>query len=545
MQQNIWKIKAKTPLHKNKNWLLDLLAKNRELTTKEKLNRFLSPKLEDILKVNLSDTQKAIERIKKAIKNRQKIIVYSDYDADGICATAIMWETLYDLGAQVLPYVPHRIKEGYGLSNGAIDKLAKKGVKLIITVDHGVTANDQVAHAKSLGLDVVITDHHILPKKLPQAHAIVHSTDLCGAGVAWRLCWEIIGKLLPNYQEKLIEKLELAALATIADLVPLLSANRAIVKIGLEKLQKTKRPGIKALVKSAGFNSQVGTYEIGHILAPRINAMGRLEHAIDSLRLLCAKNQKQADQLAKLLSKTNSKRQDLTTKAIAHALDMVDGESPIGIIAHHLWHEGIIGLVAARLVEAHHKPMIVISRGEVYSKGSARSVPGFNMVEAIRSSSELLIDAGGHPMAAGFTIETKHIEEFQSKLISYAESHISQELLKPIINIECELDKSDINGKTLATIKLFEPYGVSNPQPVFLTREMLVEDLRCVGAVSQHLKLQLYGFGAIGFNMGEKRAEIRPGYLVDLVYTLAEDNYNGNGRIQLKIKDLAIAEKLV
>lgn len=545
MQQNIWKIKAKTPLHKNKNWLLDLLAKNRELTTKEKLNRFLSPKLEDILKVNLSDTQKAIERIKKAIKNRQKIIVYSDYDADGICATAIMWETLYDLGAQVLPYVPHRIKEGYGLSNGAIDKLAKKGVKLIITVDHGVTANDQVAHAKSLGLDVVITDHHILPKKLPQAHAIVHTTDLCGAGVAWRLCWEIIGKLLPNYQEKLIEKLELAALATIADLVPLLSANRAIVKIGLEKLQKTKRPGIKALVKSAGFNSQVGTYEIGHILAPRINAMGRLEHAIDSLRLLCAKNQKQADQLAKLLSKTNSKRQDLTTKAIAHALDMVDGESPIGIIAHHLWHEGIIGLVAARLVEAHHKPMIVISRGEVYSKGSARSVPGFNMVEAIRSSSELLIDAGGHPMAAGFTIETKHIEEFQNKLISYAESHISQELLKPIINIECELDKSDINGKTLATIKLFEPYGVSNPQPVFLTREMLVEDLRCVGAVSQHLKLQLYGFGAIGFNMGEKRAEIRPGYLVDLVYTLAEDNYNGNGKIQLKIKDLAIAEKLV
>ena len=501
----------------------------------------MNPRLEDVLKINPSDTKRALERIIKAIKNKEKIIVYSDYDADGICATAIMWETLYDLGAQVLPYVPHRIKEGYGLSKGAIDKLAKKGVKLIITVDHGVTANDQVAHAKSLGLDVIITDHHVLPKKLPQASAIVHTTDLCGAGVAWRFCFNIVKRLKSSYQETLIEKLELAALATIADLVPLLSANRAIVKIGLEKLRETKRPGIKALIKASNLTTQLGTYEIGHILAPRINAMGRIEHGIDSLRLLCAKNQSQADDLAQLLSKTNSKRQDLTAKAIARAVDMVDSESPIGIISHHLWHEGIIGLVAARLVETHPKPMVVISRGEVYSKGSARSVPGFNMVEAIRSSaSELLVDAGGHPMAAGFTIETKHIEEFQSKLISYAESHISQELLRPIINIECELDKKDINGQIMATTKLFEPYGVANPQPLFLTRDMLVEDVRSVGTTGQHLKLELDGFGAIGFNMGGLKAAMRPGYLVDLVYTLAEDSYNGHGKLQLKIKDLAI-----
>jgi len=540
VRANVWKVAAKPPYPKNKNWLLKLLAQNRGLTTKKKLNQFLNPRLEDVLKINPSDTKRALERIIKAIKNKEKIIVYSDYDADGICATAIMWETLYDLGAQVLPYVPHRIKEGYGLSNGAIDKLAKKEVKLIITVDHGVTANDQVAHAKSLGLDVVITDHHVLPKKLPQASAIVHTTDLCGAGVAWRFCFNIVKRLKSSYQETLIEKLELAALATIADLVPLLSANRAIVKIGLEKLRETKRPGIKALIKASNLTTQLGTYEIGHILAPRINAMGRIEHGIDSLRLLCAKNQSQADDLAQLLSKTNSKRQDLTTKAIAHAIDMVDGESPIGIISHHLWHEGIIGLVAARLVETHHKPMVVISQGEVYSKGSARSVPGFNMVEAIRSASELLVDAGGHPMAAGFTIETKHIEEFTKRLTSYAQSQISGELLKPIINIECELDKNSINDKTLATIKLFEPYGVSNPQPIFLTRKMLVEDVRSVGATGQHLKLQLDGFGAIGFNMGGLKAAMRPGYLVDLVYTLAEDSYNGHGKLQLKIKDLAI-----
>src|SRR3989344_469298 len=533
-----WKIKSKV-VKKSKNWLVDILAKNRGLTTGAKIKKFLNPTIDQILDVNPTNLQAGVKRIEEAIEKGEKIIVYSDYDADGMCGTAIMWETLNDLGANVMPYIPHRIREGYGLSNEAISLLAEGGVNLIVTVDHGVTAVDQGEHAKKLGVDVIISDHHVMPKIAPVPLAMVHSVDLCGAGVSWRLCFEIVKKLKPEYKDTLIGKLELAALATIADLVPLIGGSRAIVKLGLLELSKTKRPGLLALMRSAGVSgSTIGTYEIGHILAPRINAMGRIEHGMDALRLLCTKSQSRADSLAETLSRTNSRRQDLTTSAVNSALSMVDvRDQLIGIVAHESWHEGVIGLVASRLVEQYWRPMIAISRGEMYSKGPARSIPGFNIVEAIRSSSDFLVDAGGHPMAAGFTIETRHIEVFSEKINKYAKAHITDEILIPKLEIECELREEDINHKTLEVVSLFEPFGVANPQPIFLTRGMTVEDVRCVGADSKHLKLLADGFSAIGFNMGEWRKKLRPGYTTDLVYTLAEDNFNGNHRIQLKIRD--------
>ncbi|MDO8487348.1 MAG: single-stranded-DNA-specific exonuclease RecJ [Candidatus Curtissbacteria bacterium] len=540
MIDTVWKVKEKNPDKGSKDWLTHVLAKNRGLITPQKLQEFLNPTLDQILAVELSQVETSVKRAINAIKGKEKIIVYSDYDADGICAAAILWETLYDLGADAMPYVPHRIKEGYGLSKPAISKLAKEGVKLIITVDHGVTATGQVEHASSLGLDVIITDHHVLPKLLPKPFAMFHTTSLCGAGVAWCFAWEIAKKLKPDYKEKLLEKLELAAIATIADLVPLTGGSRAIVKIGLEKLARTKRPGLKALIRASHVNGKVGTYEIGHILAPRINAMGRIEHGLDSLRLICAKNQNQADELAQLLSKTNTRRQDLTTKAITNAMSLVRDDHVVGVIASESWHEGIIGLVASRLVEAYKKPMVVISIGENFSKGSARSIPGFNIVEAIRASSEFLMDAGGHPMAAGFTIETRHIEAFSAKINQHSKSLITDELLTPLIEIECQLETSDINHHVLAQTELFEPYGVANPMPLFVTKNLLVEDVRTVGAANDHLKLQASGLSAIGFNMGRLSSDIRPGYLVDLVYTLAKDKYAGNGGLQLKLKDLRV-----
>lgn len=541
--QNIWKIntsKKDQLKRRDKDWLVKVLARNRGLDTPKKLHDFLNPTFEQITGVNVGQTQKAVERIEKAIKNGEKIIVYSDYDADGICATAIMWETLYDLGAKVMPYVPHRIKEGYGLAQDAITNLSREKVGLIITVDHGVTATKQVDHANKLGIDVIITDHHVLPEVLPKAYCLIHTTNLCGTGVAWRLCSDLVQKLKPEYGPKLKEKLELAAIATVADLVPLTGANRAIVKIGLELLTKTKRPGLKSLFRMCGITGPVGTYEIGHMIAPRINAMGRIEHGMDSLRLICAKNQKQADEKAQLLASTNSRRQTLTTNAMENAFDIVDKSQLVGVTAHRDWHEGVIGLVASRLVETYHKPMIVIARGEIHSKGSARSIPGFNIVEAIRNSIELLVDAGGHPMAAGFTIETRHIEAFSKKINLYAESRITEEILAPIINIETRLDSADINQQSLAAIGQFEPYGMGNPQPVFLTKNMLVEDTRTVGDGNKHLKLQIGGFNAIGFNLGKMRADLRPGNSVDLVYTLEKDSYSGRNQIQLKIKDLVI-----
>lgn len=518
--------------------MLTTLTANRGLTSKKSVEDYLNPSLDQIINTQISDLDKGLKRVVKAIKNKEKTVVYSDYDADGITATAIMWETLYDLGADVMPYVPHRIKEGYGLSIEAIEGLAKSGVSLIITVDHGVTAVKQVEAANKLGVDVVITDHHVLPKETPKACALVHTTDLCGAGVAWRFCWELVKKYKPSYENNLLEKLELAAIATIADLVPLNGACRAIVKLGLDQLSRTKRPGIKSLIKNSGITGPVGTYEIGHILAPRINAMGRIEHGLESLRLICAKNQEQADKLATLLAKTNTRRQGLTTGAIEGALSLVKGEHLIGVVAHSQWHEGVIGLVASRLVEKHHRPMIVISIGDTFSKGSARSIPGFNIVEAIRASSKFLIDAGGHPMAAGFTIETKHIEAFTSKINVYAQTIITDEILTPVINIECVLKTDDINAHNFKIIKMFEPYGMGNPQPVFLTRNMVIEDIRTVGPANQHLKLQLDGFSAIGFNKGEFGHSLRPGDSIDVVYTISEDTYAGDGSLQLKIQDI-------
>ncbi len=540
-KKKIWKIKTKSPDKKSANWLEQVLAANRGLTTPKILKDFLNPSIEQITSVKLKELEKGLRRVEKAIKNHEKIIVYSDYDADGICATAIMWETLNDLGASVMPYVPHRIKEGYGLFIPALEKLSKDGVTLIITVDHGVTALKQIEAAAKLGIDIVVTDHHVLPKTLPRPHALVHSTELCGAGVSWLFCYHLISKLKIAYKDQIMEKLELAAIATIADLVPLNAASRSIVKIGLERLKNTKRPGINSLIRQSGITSEIGTYEIGHIIGPRINAMGRIEHGLDSLRLICARNKNQADRLAALLAHTNTKRQDLTTGAIESALTLVNEDHLIGVVSHESWHEGVIGLVASRLVEKHNKPMIVISRGETHSKGSARSIPGFNIISAIRSSSEFLVDAGGHPMAAGFTIETRHIESFTKKINIYAQTNLAPDLLNPVIEIDCPLHPREITFETLKIIKKFEPYGVANPEPIFIANNASVEDVQTVGGLGQHLKLQVEGKTALWFNHGAESANLRPGYTADIVYTTSENRYNGNSSIQLKIKNLKVA----
>ena len=536
-----WDVICKQPARKSDNWLINVLAKNRGLDSQNKLENFLEPKLSQILETKLTDTKKAVDRILKAVRNKEKIIVYSDYDADGICGTAIMWETLYDLGANVLPYVPDRIKEGYGLSSPAITKLAAQGCKLIITVDHGVGAVSQVAFAKKLGVDVIISDHHVLSKTLPKAFALVHTTSLAGAGVSWLLCHKIVQNLKPIYRNRLYQRLELAAIATIADMVPVTGANRAIVKLGLERLAKTERFGIKALIGESGIKGQVGTYEIGHILAPRINAMGRIENGLDALRLLCAKKEGQAQNLARFLSKTNNRRRDLTNKVIDHAIRLVKDDEAVSVISHETYHEGVIGLVASRLVESFNKPVIVISKKEIFSRGSARSIAGFNIIEAIRASSQYLKDAGGHPMAAGFTIETRHIPHFTQEINSYAQSRLTDELLTPRLKIDCPLRYEDITKKSLKTIELFAPFGVGNPEPVFITYDMSIEDIRGVGSLNEHLKLNLNGISAIGFGMGDYKSQLRPGYKLNVVYTLANNNYNGADSIQLKIRDLNIS----
>ena len=554
--------------HKSKvDEIVKILLKNRGLTNKKEIDRFLNPRLSGVtaksVGINKNQLEKTIKRINKAIKKKEEVIVFGDYDVDGISGAAILWETLTEAGAKALPYIPHRLDEGYGLSKIGIDNLLLKNpkIKLIITVDNGIVASEAVEYANKKGIDIIITDHHVPSKNLPNAHAIFHTTKLCGAGVAWLLSQEILNSKfeilnksqITNHESQTNQHLELVALATVADLVPLTEANRTLVKFGIEDLRKTKRLGLLALIKEAGIDKDlIDIFEIGHVIAPRLNAMGRLEYAMDSLRLLCTKDLKRAEALTEKLGSTNKRRQELTISAFEHArlkiTNLPAGKAGLKsqipkllFIAHESYQQGVIGLVAGRLVEEFYRPSIVLSIGEKYSKASARSIPGFNIIEFIRGASDLLVDAGGHPMAAGFTVETSKIAVLEKKFEELAVKLLDTEKLKRILNIDLEVLLSYINFEFYKKLQKLAPFGIGNPTPVFLSKNLTVEDMRLVGNDGLHLKLRVQKdgkyFDAIGFGLGDRANEIRIGDKIDLVYTIDEDRWNGNSRIQLKIKD--------
>jgi single-stranded-DNA-specific exonuclease len=526
--------------------LVKILLENRGIKTKREIDEFLNSKLESVTvkSVEIDDRQLkiAISRIKLAIKNKEQIVVFGDYDVDGICGTAVLWESLNTAGAKVMPYIPHRIDEGYGLSIKGIENVKNQydNLKLIITVDNGIVANKAVDFAKKQGIDVIITDHHVKSKKSPNALSIVHTTKLCGAGVAYLLSQEI--KNQNNH-------LELVALATVADLVPLKGANRTLLKFGLDALRKTKRPGLLELFKEAAITKDsIGVYEIGHIIAPRLNAMGRLEYAMDSLRLICTNNQKRAEELAHLLGETNKERQDLTTQMVLHAKDLVASNKSklksLLFIAHESYEQGVIGLVAGKMVEEFYRPTIVVSIGEKFSKASARSISGFNMIEFIRSAQELLVDVGGHPMAAGFTIETAKLIKLRKILEHKAELLLNNDLLTRSLKIDLELPLSAIDIQLFETIQELEPFGMGNPQPVFMSKNVIIEDMRFVGVENKHVKFYFgdkvsnIKFSAIAFGMGDRLNELHIGDKVNIAFTIEKDDWNGNDRLQLKIKDI-------
>lgn len=537
--------------------IIKILLENRGFKTKKEIEEFLNPNLSHVtsyVSLNKSQLTKAVNRIKKAIKNKESIIVYSDYDADGVCGAAILWETLNRAGAKAMPYIPHRVEEGYGLSKKGIDFVKKEyGADLIITVDHGISAAEKVEYGKRLGIDIIVTDHHVAPKNLPKACAIVHTTSLCGAGVAWFLARQ----LAPLQGDTL---LDLVAMATIADMVPLTGANRILVKSGLTELNQTKRLGLKALIKEAGLEKgKIGVYEVSHVLAPRLNAMGRMEHAMDSLRLLCTKDEDRARELARHLDQTNRSRQQLTEETLQHAKASSQLSQQLTgkllFVYHQSYEQGVIGLVAGKLVEEFYRPAIVVSYGEVFCKASARSINGFNIIETIRKAQDLLVDAGGHPMAAGFTVETKNLDILQKRLTEIAEKELDEEKLTRVLKIDCELDLEDLSLELYEKLEQFKPYGLGNPEPVFATRGVIVQDAKRVGVDGQHLKLVLKApheltrigtrintntFSAVAFGMGDLFSKLSPDQRIDIAYTLSVDEWNGNKRLELKIKDIKI-----
>src|SRR3989344_2107355 len=453
--------------------LIEFLLRNRGIK-KSEFNNFLNPDLSKVtaknVGINLAELEKSSKRIKDAIKKKEKIVVFGDYDVDGICGSAILWETLKDAGGDVLPYIPNRFEEGYGLSKNAISNLKSQipDVTLVITIDNGIVSGDGVDFAKESGIDVIVTDHHVPGNSLPAAFSIVHTTRLLGGGVASLLAQNLKSQI-PKSKSSDDNHLELVCLATIADLVPLTGANRTLVSLGIKKLRETKRPGLLELFKEAEIEaSEIDTYVIGHIIAPRLNAMGRMEDAMDSLRLLCTNNSQRAKELAKKLGDTNRIRQTLTIDTFYHAKAQVDEKTKnkLLFVHHDSYPEGIIGLVAGRLTEEYYLPSIVISKGKRLIKASARSISGFNIIEFIRNASEFLVDAGGHPMAAGFTFETKNLNKVEKKFQELAAQILTKELLRKKTRIDCELPLGGLDLELYEEISKLEPFGMGNPIPV-------------------------------------------------------------------------------
>lgn len=555
-KENNWKLLAKIRTKNGKlgaDKIFNTLLKNRGIGLKKQKEEFFNPtNPEDLtlksLGIDRKSVNKAIKRIISAKKSKQKIIIYGDYDTDGICASAIIWECLYYLGFDVTPYIPERFSEGYGLNAASIQKLKikYKKLKLIITVDNGIVANAAVKKAKQLGIDVIVTDHHEPGEKYPKVHSVIHTTKIGGAAIAWIFSREIKKKLkIGNLKLEIDKGLDLACLGTIADQLPLTNANRSFAKHGLVHLNKTNRPGLKQLFLEASLESgSIDSYSIGFVIAPRLNATGRLEHAIDSLRLLCTKNTRQARELAQHLGSVNKRRQNVVDEVLKDAREKASRVKWKGAIV--LWsksyHEGVIGLAASKLVEEFSRPAIVISEGKNISKASARSIPGFNLIDSIRKFSSLLEGHGGHRMAAGFSLKNKNLSVFSKKYQRYTSGLLTRQLMSKKINIDLQLNLSEIDKALVVDLQQFEPFGLGNPRPLFLSKNVKIIDPRIVGG--KHVKFYLrdnsLSFSAIGFNLLESNPDILKAERADVIYSLDLNRWNNQETIQLKIKDIKI-----
>lgn len=524
----------------------EIILLNRKI---EDPQEFFEPKnpleisLEEV-DLDLDQIKLAVKRIQDAIKKQQKVVIFGDYDADGICATAILWETLNNLGLVAQPFIPHREKHGYGISDKAIDDLLEKDrPDLIITVDNGIVAHGPLERLAKEKIDVIVTDHHQPEEDLPEAYAIVHTTKLCGATVAWMLARE----LNPSFVDNL---LDLAAVATISDLVPLLGANRSFAKYGLEKISENNRVGISSILLVAGLDKRdMDSGLIGFGIGPRINAMGRLAHGLDALRLLVTKNSQQAMSLATLLNDTNLERQSMTYDLLKKAKDEASlwKDEHLIIVHSTQFHEGVIGLIAGKLTEEFAKPAIVISIGEETAKASARSVVGVNIIDLIRLVKDDLLEAGGHPMAAGFGLLPNKIEVVKQRLLKLAVEQIDKKLLDHTLDVDCAVPYSLINEKLVDEIQVFAPFGQKNPRPFLAIKKVTINKVMTMGKEGRHLKL-LVGdsendnprnqLTCLLWNKGEEAEKYMVGDSVNIAGTLQINEWNGWRNVQMVVRDV-------
>jgi len=549
---------------KNYSRVLLQLLKNRGISSEKEIEEFLSFDYEkDIPNPFLfADMEKAVTRIITAREKKEKIAVFGDYDADGVTATAVVIQALNSLGFnEVIPYIPDRQLEGYGMNASALEFLGKNGVNLVITVDCGITSVEEVSLAKQAGIDVIITDHHHVPSELPQALAIINphkknSTypfrELSGVGVAFKLVSALYQKIKPEESEQLKWLLDLVVIGTIADCVPLLGENRVLVKYGLIVLSKTKRAGLLEMFKVGRIaideNNLPDTQKVAFQISPRINAAGRMDHASVSLNLILEKEKAKARDLALEVEDSNQYRQKITGEIVREISVLAENsfKDKKLIFAHNEhWRVGILGLIAGKIAGEFQKPTAIFQNQGAEFVGSLRSIPQVNIIEALEKCSKLLVKFGGHAQAAGVRVAQDKMEIFYEKLSEIIERELAGKETCPEIEIDMEIKLAEIGWDMMSDLRKMEPFGEGNAEPVFLAKNIIIEDIKNVGNGNKHIKLALRAkeggpkiFDAIGFGMGEKFSGLKMGDIIQAVFNLQEDEWNGNKKLQLKLIDL-------
>ncbi|MGD0541399.1 MAG: single-stranded-DNA-specific exonuclease RecJ [Tepidisphaeraceae bacterium] len=548
--------------------LIAQILLNRGISNFDDAQAFLKPSLLTLAEPSLlPGLPAAAERIAKAVRDREKIVVYGDYDVDGITATSILWHAITLLGGCVSTYIPHRIDEGYGLNAEAIGQIIDDGARLIVTVDCGITAIEPAKVARERGVDLIITDHHDWhgdPPELPDCFAVVHprlpgtkypNGNLCGAGVAFKLAWAIgqaitgAARVAESFRDFLVEATALAALGTIADVVPLVGENRVLAHFGLGGLKQSKLTGIRALIESANLTGRnLDSYHVGFLLAPRLNACGRLGHANLAVEMLTNASEVRAKEIAVYLEGQNRDRQAVEKQILEAALAQIESSGWADdrnrglVLGAEGWHAGVIGIVASRIVDRFCRPTVMVSLNGGQGQGSARSIPGFHMAHALESCSQYLVDFGGHEMAAGLKIDGGRLEDFRRAFCQFAAANVTEEMLVPQLRLESMADLSQITAPLVRELQRLAPFGHGNRKPLLcIDSATVAAPPRRVGRSGDHLQLTVRQdrqiIRCIAFQCGDLADRLTPNTAVRLAAEPCINEFNGRASVELDVKD--------
>ena len=535
------------------NKLLATILINRNITQEEEIRLFLEPTRKDFHDPFLiTDMKKAVERIIQAIEKQEKITIYGDYDVDGITSITVLKSFLEDRGIEVDSYIPNRLEEGYGLNKEAIGKIVEKGCQLMITVDCGISAVEEIAYANSFGIETIVTDHHEPGNELPQAIAVIDNKrkdsqypfrELAGVGVVFKLI-QAIGITLGLKEEEYLKYLDIVCVGTISDIVPLVNENRVIAKLGLMLIRQTRNIGLRSIINSSGY-TKIDSNSISFGIAPRINACGRMGKAEEALELLLCKNINYANELTKKLNEHNRIRQETEKDIFENAVQQIEKEqldkNNAIIVGGENWHHGVIGIVSSKITEMYFKPSILLSFEEDgLGKGSGRSIPGFDLHDALMQCEDTIEKFGGHSMAVGITVQKDKFLKFREAFEKIASQAHMDEII-PVIQVDSKIDVKDINKDMVESLKQLEPFGEGNRMPVFVFRNLKIDSIRALSE-GKHLKLTLKDnntmISAIGFNLGQLSEEYTIGDKIDVVGVLEINSFNGVDSLQINLKDV-------